>query len=71
MTAFVLLGVYCLARELFFLYTVNKLTNKLMARNYYDYKVSNVVELEAKNKKPELKAEEELPEDLRSLTGIF
>lgn len=63
--------VYCLIREAFFLYSINKLTNKLMSRNYYDYKVSNVAEIEAKKKQPELKEDLEIPEDLRPLTEVF
>jgi hypothetical protein len=31
---------YCVVRELIFIYTVQKLVNKLMSRNYYDFKVS-------------------------------
>lgn len=37
-----LLG-FILVRELFFMWNTQKLTNKIMSRSYYDYRVAEVV----------------------------
>lgn len=42
---------YTFVRELFFLSTTHKLINKLMSRNYHEYKLAE--ELELSGKKPE------------------
>lgn len=36
-TPLVLLLIYTIAREVFFLYSINKLVNKLMSRNFAEY----------------------------------
>ena len=45
MTEFVIAGLllYTLCREAFFLYSMHKLVNKLMSRNYHEYKSADEV----------------------------
>lgn len=57
---------YCLIREIFFLYSTQKLLNKLMSRNYNDYTSANKT---STDDKATYKAPEEEPEDLGLLTG--
>lgn len=61
--------VYCAVRELFFMRTVDRLTNKIMARNYYDMKLSDAQATALVNHKPAAQEQEPLP-DFGSLTGI-
>lgn len=63
-----LLG-YTLIREAFFAYQLNKLTNKLMSRNYYEYEVSKKA---GKVIEPEQKVyeDDEPAEDFSQLAGI-
>ena len=35
--------LYCVAREIIFIVTVHKLMNKLMSRNYHEYKLAESV----------------------------
>jgi len=59
----VALLIYCMVREVFFVYTINKLVNKVMSRNYHEYRVANELTI------PEPKTPlEEYPEDLGQLT---
>lgn len=60
--------VYILAREILFWYQLDKLTNKLMSRNFYDYRVTE----QMKNEKPAPEKPEppEEPEDLGGLAGF-
>lgn len=37
---------YCVVREVYFMWQTNKLLNKLMSRNYYDFQVSDQVGME-------------------------
>lgn len=60
---------YSLAREAFFLYTVKKLTDKIMSRNYFDLKTT-----EAQTKRPRPSAvadfvDQSPHEDFGSITG--
>jgi len=36
----VILLIYCVVRECFFIYSTQKLVNKIMCRNYHDFQVS-------------------------------
>lgn len=47
-------------------YMINKLTNKLMSRNYQDYMMSHVVVEEAKQSRKEIRVPQE-PEDIGSM----
>lgn len=51
-------------QQIFFMRQVQKLIDKLMSRNYGDYKISESYKTE--EKKPEFKVEQE-PDDLRAL----
>lgn len=57
--------IYCLVREVFFIYSINKLTNKIMSKNYYDYEISGKLGKHEKEKQKE--KEIDRPEDLRAL----
>lgn len=67
MMEYLVLGLiaYCVVREFFFMYTVNKLVDKVMSRSYYDYKVST----EVGKQKPEQKFQ--LPPDDAEDLGIL
>ena len=58
---------YCLLRELFYLYSVQKLVNKLMSRSYYEY--NQAVKFEPQKPQMKFKEEDEV-EDLGVLSGI-
>lgn len=65
-----LLMVYLIGREVFFLYSTNKLINKLMSHNFRDYqqslqsgKAQSII-----NNPP--KEFDDIPEDLEILQGI-
>lgn len=58
---------YCVLREVFFSYQMNKLMNKLMSRNYHDYQFSNHVEktmTQEQTVQSALKEDQALQEDL-------
>lgn len=61
--------IYIAVRELFFMHTMNKLTNKLMSRNYQDYQFSETMN----QKKPDrpAKVDDSIPEDLGALQGFM
>lgn len=64
----VALFAYLLIRELIFIYTTNKLINKLMSRDYHAYQMSqNVGKLDTPKPKQE---EDSLAEDLNTMLGI-
>lgn len=58
------LVVYTIAREIFFLYTTHKLINKIMSRNYHEFRMAEIPPAadHATHKMPE-----EDPEDLGPL----
>lgn len=61
------LVVYNIVREIFYQYTVQKLINKLMSRDFQEYKYVN------ESRPPEFKPpriDEGIPEDFGSLAGI-
>lgn len=43
-TLLFLLAGYIVVREIFFMYTTNKLINKLMSRNYHEYKAAETID---------------------------
>lgn len=55
-------------REVIFLYTVNKLTNKIMARNYHDMVLSD--NLTKKTKEKKFRVDDDMEEDLNPLAEI-
>lgn len=57
---------YCVVRELVFIHTLNKLINKLMSRNYHEYKAAESVY----QKVPVINLGTEPDEDLNVLNGI-
>lgn len=61
--------VYCLAREFFYQWSMQKLLNKFMSRNYYDYKISEDVGKMSQGLK--IKEEDEIPEDLTILNEFM
>jgi len=63
----VTLLIYCFVREIFFLYSTQKLLNKLMSRNYNDYTAANRT---TTDQVATYKGPEEEPEDLGPLTGF-
>ena len=63
-TIMVLVG-FILVREAWFSYTVDKLVNKLMSRDYYSYK-----QAEAKPQVHKVFMDEGVDEDLDHLNGI-
>lgn len=56
-----LLLVYVIVREIFFQYSINKLVNKLMCRNYHEYSVAEKVHQKKEVQKREVFV---APEDL-------
>lgn len=55
---------FILIRELFFMHSLNKLLNKFMSRNYYDFKIAEEVP-KSNAKTPEARQEfNELPESI-------
>lgn len=65
------LVIYCILRELFFVYSTHKLLNKLMSRNYHEFVFA---QNEARNSKaeaaPQAHVSNGLEEDFGTLTGI-
>jgi hypothetical protein len=67
----VFLAGYTLVRELFFHYTVQKLINKLMSRNYQEFKYTDGFKsVESKDRFEPPHMDGGIPEDLGSLAGI-
>lgn len=64
--AFFGLLAYCIAREVIFVHTLNKMVNKLMSRNYHEYKAAEEVY------KPQVKIHvpNEPVDDLGALSGL-
>lgn len=65
-----LLLCYILVRECFYIYSSNKLLDKLMSRNYNEYQWTKNMAKVAEQKPQPFKEETELPEDLNALTGF-
>lgn len=61
------LAVYSVVREVFFIYNVNKLLDKLMSRNYHEYKMA---ESGPSHEPATYKGIEEDPEDLGILQSF-
>ena len=63
--------VYCAVREVLFMRTVDRLTNKIMSRNYYDLQTSeaSAVALAAPKAAP-VYQEPEMPTNLAAMQGI-
>lgn len=59
--------VYCVVRELFFLYSTHKLINKILSRSYYEYKMA---ENGPTHEPATYKGPVEEPEDLGPLTAF-
>lgn len=67
----IVLVVFIVAREVYFYYTVDKLINKLMSRNYLDYTMSSTAaDRSTVHKKPNIKVDDSADEDLGILSGI-
>jgi len=60
---------YILCRECFFLYSTQKLVNKIMCKSFYDYQQANRVGKTQEGLNPG-RVQEDLSEDLGSLEGI-
>lgn len=57
------LVAYLVVREVYFLYSHHILINKLMSRNYHEFKVSKNLG-RIKEAPPKFKVQDDLPEDL-------
>lgn len=57
-------------RELLFMWQLNKLTNKLMSRNYHEYTVSQQAGKLLQQDNQKFKVDDELSEDFNQLAGI-
>ncbi len=64
------LFLYCVVREAFYLYSTNKLLNKLMSRNYHEFAYTEAQKKSFSNKESHQAQDEGYPEDLGALTGI-
>lgn len=69
LTIIVVLLSYTIVREIMFAYQTNKLINKLMSRNYYDYKITEQSTKPVEDKIHQ-KIEDDEPEDMGVLEGI-
>lgn len=67
--AFAALLAFTVCRELYFLWTMNKLVNKLMCRSLHEYNLANTVYRTKKEKEPE-RFDESDAEDLGALQGL-
>jgi hypothetical protein len=73
---FLIALVYLIGRNILDTLTIQKLTNKLMSRNYYDYQLSDhlpkTMHQEGKNTLKEgMQIEEDLKEDLSPVTHFL
>ena len=68
-TIIIVLFGYILAREVFFMYSTNKLVNKIMSHSFYDYQRSLTVG-KPEPKKDQIPNDEDPPEDIGALSGI-
>ena len=57
---------YLIVRECFYIYSTNKLLDKLMSRNYNEYQYTKNLG-KALEPSPKIKVQEEIPEDLGPL----
>jgi hypothetical protein len=67
--AFIALLAFTVCREVYFLWTMNKLVNKLMCRSLHEYNLANTVYQPNKQKEPE-RFDESDAEDLGALQGL-
>jgi hypothetical protein len=68
--AFYAVLVIWFTRELVFLFTTQKLVNKLMSRSFYDYQQAVKVGSDKKSEPKPGKIDDDEPEDLHTLDGI-
>ncbi len=68
-TVIIILLLYILAREAFFLYSTHKFVNKIMSHNFHDYSQS-IANEKPRPQSPAQFVPEDLEEDLGSLDGI-
>ena len=71
-----LLLAYIGVREAFYLFTVNKLVNKLMSRNYHDYEFAKNVDKTMQQENGQdlqfkMRAEQDLEEDLAPVQSFM
>lgn len=61
---------YCAIRELVFLRTVDKLTNKIMSRDYQEMRMVDAQAKQMEQPKPPPPQDMSVPEDFGTLQGI-
>lgn len=66
----VILLLYIAVRECFYIYSSNKLLDKLMSRNYSEYQWTKNMAQVAETKPQPFKEDSEMPEDLSALNGF-
>ncbi len=66
---FALVIGYCLLREIYFLYAVHSLLNKLMSRNYHEFQITES-RGKMKPQEPVRRADDDMMEDFGILSGI-
>lgn len=66
-----ILIAYCLIREVYFMWSQQKLVNKLMCRNYHEFQVSEKAGKIVPNAQPKIPADSGDNEDLNYLSGIL
>lgn len=64
------LSLYCILREVFYIYSTQKLLNKLMSRNYNEFAYTESQAKAKKNQSSMLQDNYDVPEDFGILTGI-
>lgn len=65
------LTVYCVIREVFFIYSTNKLLNKLMSRNYHEFAYTEAqTKIKPVHQDSFTQDDSSFSEDLGALTGI-
>lgn len=67
--AWILFLTYSFGTQALFIYALHKMVNKIMSRDYYEYKKSDIVGKPKEEKKKAL-VEEEMPE-VSHLNGII
>lgn len=61
--------IYLLAREAFYMYSINRLVNKLMSRNYQEFKYTDQLKSPADKKVDRVQVDTNVP-DWGSMAGI-
>ena len=62
---------FTVCREIYFLWTINKLVNKLMCRSLHEYRLAESVYKKKEPEQTEYKEDEFDREDLGSLQGVI